>query len=133
MAKMKRQGIDETLLMDIVGGGTPLPAPKALSTETLSPACTESVSETSPADSRRGKPGIPDYESIFVRVLSIRPSERLYVRPEIKRTLAEIVQRIGTERMNLQSYVELILLNHIDMYRSEINRIIDERAKQSVI
>lgn len=133
MAKNNRQEIDETLLMNIVGGGTPLPAPKATSTEPPIPAYRESNNETAAVETRRRKGGIPEYETTFVRVLNIRPSERLYVRPEIKRTLAEIVQRIGSERMNIQSYVELIVLNHIEMYRTEINRLIAARAQQKVI
>lgn len=133
MAKNNRQEIDETLLMNIVGGGTPLPAPKATSTEPPIPAYRELNNETAPVETRRRKGGIPEYETTFVRVLNIRPSERLYVRPEIKRMLAEIVQRIGSERMNIQSYVELIVLSHIELYRAEINRLIAARAQQKVI
>lgn len=133
MAKNNRQEIDETLLMNIVGGGTPLSAPKATSTEPPIPAYRELNNETASVETRRRKGGIPEYETTFVRVLNIRPSERLYVRPEIKRMLAEIVQRIGSERMNIQSYVELIVLSHIELYRAEINRLIAARAQQKVI
>lgn len=63
------------------------------------------------------------------------PTERkqVWIGAQIKEQLGEVVKQIGGNRVNLQSYIDLILLDHIATYREEINRIYHKQPKKKEV
>ena len=100
----------------------------------------ESVRTDIPAPDRSAPERVPacrsvpsDFAARYLRLVEIRSRSAVYVSTETKRTIAEIVRKIGGERMTLTSYVENILREHLENNREEINRLFRQCNTEKIL
>ncbi len=76
---------------------------------------------------------MPDFERTFLRLLDIRYRAAIYISIETKRKVLEVVRKLGDDRMTLTSYVENILLHHLESYKEDINRLHKEQNTKNLL
>lgn len=95
-------------------------------------AIPEPISEPPPReDTRRRKSREPDYETLFIRKVSItvRRGKMVYIRPEFHDTIQRITQVIGDNTLTLSGFIDNVLAHHFDTYADEISRLYDRKYK----
>ena len=100
----------------------------------------KSVRAGIPAPDRSAPERVPACRSVpsdfavrYLRLVEIRSRSDVYVSTETKRTIAEVVRKIGGERMTLTSYVENILREHLENNREEINRLFRQCNTEKIL
>lgn len=91
-----------------------------------------SVPEPPPReDTRRRKSREPDYETLFIRKVSItaRRGKMVYIRLEFHDTIQRITQVIGDNTLTLSGFIDNVLAHHFDTYADEISRLYDRKYK----
>jgi len=129
MAKQEKIEIDEELMRQMIGGRIP---------DTTSVVIAETPSKEVPLmepphESRRRRQSMPDFERTFLRLLDIRYRAAIYISVETKRKVLEVVRKLGDDRMTLTSYVENILLHHLESYKEDINRLHKEQNTKNLL
>jgi len=83
------------------------------------------VTQTQPV--RRGRREQPEnYGETYFRRVDFTDRQPLYITRSTHEKLMMIVNIIGGRKATISSYVENILLQHLDSHREEINRLFDE-------
>lgn len=95
----------------------------------------EPIPEPAPAivaSARRGRKPGGDFEKIFFRAVRIGKRVNVVISAEVHAKLTNVLKLVGGDT-KLQSYLENILLHHIEQYRDEVNRINRERNFKDVL
>ena len=71
-----------------------------------------------------------DYVALFLQKGSEGEKSSVYLNKEIINQLKKIVTSIGRDKSTLGGYVEAIVINHFEQYKSEIIRLFNENVKQ---
>lgn len=105
---------------------------------TFKPAAEASAAENaapgaSPDSRRRRSIVLPDYERTFLVEADYDVRASLYVSAETKRTILEIVRKIGGRRLTATSFVDNILRHHIAVFRDDINRLYKARNQETLV
>jgi len=83
--------------------------------------------EQVPAPVRRKRKEQPEsFKEIYFRRVDFSDRQPLYITRSTHEKLMMIVNLIGGRKATIGSYVENILLQHLESYREEINRLFDE-------
>ena len=75
-----------------------------------------------PAEKRRRKPQA-DYQSLFFNRIDFTHRKPLYITANTHRRLMRIVHLMDESKATISSYVENIILNHLETFREEIDTI----------
>lgn len=102
------------------------PAAEASAPENAAPGA-------SPDSRRRRSIVLPDYERTFLVPADYDVRASLYVSAETKRTILEIVRKIGGRRLTATSFVDNILRHHIAVFRDDINRLYKARNQETLV
>lgn len=87
----------------------------------------------SPDSRRRRSIVLPDYERTFLVPADYDVRASLYVSAETKRTILDIVRKIGGRRLTATSFVDNILRHHIAVFRDDINRLYKVRNQETLV
>ena len=91
-------------------------------TETTGLAVKSSEPPARPPDKRRRKPQA-DYQSLFFTRIDFTHRKPLYITATTHRRLMRIVHLMDESKATISSYVENIILNHLDTFKEEIDTI----------
>jgi hypothetical protein len=88
------------------------------------PESTPKVSEpvAKPVEKRKRKPQV-DYQSLFFNRIDFTNRKPLYITAVTHRRLMRIVHLMDESKATISSYVENIILNHLEMFKDEIDTI----------
>lgn len=75
-----------------------------------------------PIERRRRKPQA-DYQSVFFNRIDFTHRKPLYITATTHRRLMRIVHLMDESKATISSYVENIILNHLDTFKEEIDTI----------
>ncbi len=75
-----------------------------------------------PAEKRKRKPQA-DYQSLFFNRIDFTNRKPLYITATTHRRLMRIVHLMDESKATISSYVENIILNHLDTFKEEIDTI----------
>jgi hypothetical protein len=88
---------------------------------------TQPATVSVPASTRRKRKEQPEeYRENYFRRVDFADRQPLYITRSTHEKLMLIVNIIGGRKATISSYVENILLQHLESYREEINRLFDE-------
>lgn len=77
---------------------------------------------TKPTERRKRKPQA-DYQSLFFNRIDFTHRKPLYITATTHRRLMRIVHLMDESKATISSYVENIILNHLDTFKEEIDTI----------
>jgi hypothetical protein len=105
-----------------------IPNPEQV-TEVTEEIKAEALTTTQPAKPARKqrKEAHGDYKEIYFKRIDFSNRQPLYITRATHEKLMLIVNIIGGRKATISSYVENILLHHLEHFKEEINRLFDER------
>ena len=120
-------------LRSMVHQGVPLEktmentTPEEVKSASVDSEVTEPVSKVpeppaKPLDRRKRKPQA-DYQSLFFNRIDFTHRKPLYITATTHRRLMRIVHLMDESKATISSYVENIILNHLDTFKDEIDTI----------
>ncbi|MDD3063830.1 MAG: DUF3408 domain-containing protein [Massilibacteroides sp.] len=120
-------------LRSMVHQGVPLEktmentTPEEVKSASVDSEVTEPVSKVpeppaKPLDRRKRKPQA-DYQSLFFNRIDFTHRKPLYITATTHRRLMRIVHLMDESKATISSYVENIILNHLDTFKEEIDTI----------
>ena len=120
-------------LRSMVHQGVPLEktmentTPEKVKSASVDSEVTEPVSKVpeppaKPLDRRKRKPQA-DYQSLFFNRIDFTHRKPLYITATTHRRLMRIVHLMDESKATISSYVENIILNHLDTFKEEIDTI----------
>lgn len=120
-------------LRSMVHQGVPLEktmentTPEEVKSASVDSEVTEPVSKVpeppaKPLDRRKRKPQA-DYQSLFFNRIDFTHRKPLYITATTHRRLIRIVHLMDESKATISSYVENIILNHLDTFKEEIDTI----------
>ena len=120
-------------LRSMVHQGVPLEktmentTPEVVKSASVDSEVTEPVSKVpeppaKPLDRRKRKPQA-DYQSLFFNRIDFTHRKPLYITATTHRRLMRIVHLMDESKATISSYVENIILNHLDTFKEEIDTI----------
>lgn len=90
--------------------------------ETVEPATKAPEPTARPVEKRKRKPQA-DYQSVFFNRIDFTHRKPLYITASTHRRLMRIVHLMDESKATISSYVENIILNHLDTFKEEIDNI----------
>ena len=81
---------------------------------------------------RRRKGGTGDYRETYFQKVELADRQPLYVSRTTHEKLMRIVTVIGGRKVTVSSYVENILLRHVEQYQDEINTLYESHFQKPV-
>ena len=101
--------------------------PEEVKSASVDSEVTEPVSKVpeppaKPLDRRKRKPQA-DYQSLFFNRIDFTHRKPLYITATTHRRLMRIVHLMDESKATISSYVENIILNHLDTFKEEIDTI----------
>jgi len=74
-----------------------------------------------------------DYGEIYFKKVDLSYRKSICITRETHSTLLTIVNMIGGRKTNLSSYVENIILQHLESYKEEINEMYENKFKRPIL
>jgi len=74
-----------------------------------------------------------DYGEIYFKKVDLSYRKSICITRETHSTLLTIVNMIGGHKTNLSSYVENIILQHLESYKEEINEMYENKFKKPIL
>ena len=74
-----------------------------------------------------------DYGEIYFKKVDLSYRKSICITRETHSTLLTIVNMIGGHKTNLSSYVENIILQHLESYKEEINEMYENKFKRPIL
>ena len=74
-----------------------------------------------------------DYREAFFKKVDLSYRKSIYIAKETHSTLLKIVNIIGERKTNLSSYVENIILQHLESHKEEINELYENGFKRPIL
>jgi hypothetical protein len=74
-----------------------------------------------------------DYGEIYFKKVDLSYRKSICITRETHSTLLTIVNMIGGRKTNLSSYVENIILQHLESYKEEINEMYENKFKKPIL
>ena len=127
--------VDEDFMRDIISQGFPMKKESSNEIE-LSTIIKEDdpIIETpkikEPQKRRRTEQ--TDYREIYFEKVDLTDRQSLYITRETHLTLLSIVNVIGGHKANISSYVENIILQHLESHKEEINNLYENEFKKPI-
>ncbi|MDD5053183.1 MAG: DUF3408 domain-containing protein [Sulfuricurvum sp.] len=73
-----------------------------------------------------------DYRETYFEKVDLTDRQSLYITRETHLTLLSIVNVIGGHKVNISSYVENIILHHLESHKDEINNLYENKFKKPI-
>lgn len=83
---------------------------------------TESFQVAKPVEKRKRKPQV-DYQDVFFNRIDFKHRKPLYITASTHRRLMRIVHLMDESKATISSYVENIILNHLETFKEDIDTI----------
>ena len=74
-----------------------------------------------------------DYGEIYFKKVDLSYRKSICITRETHSTLLTIVNMIGGRKTNLSSYVENIILQHLEKHKEEINELYESKFKRPIL
>lgn len=94
----------------------------SVDSEVMEPASKVPKPPAKPPERRKRKPQA-DYQSLFFNRIDFTHRKPLYITASTHRRLMRIVHLMDESKATISSYVENIILNHLDTFKEEIDTI----------
>lgn len=90
------------------------------------------VEESIPEANKKRKGKHEQYEELFFKdsSQSARLGKAVTIRPEFHDKIMKIIQVIGSNKISLFSYIDNVIIQHLEMYKQEINELYDSRNEK---
>jgi len=128
--------VDEDFMREVISQGFPLK--KDISNEKeLSiiikddePAVQTAKTKETPIRKRNAQ---TDYRKTYFEKVDLTDRQSLYISRETHLTLFSIVSMIGGHKATISSYVENIILQHLESHKEEINNLYETQYKKPIL
>ena len=87
----------------------------------------ESLIQTAPTRKKRN--GQEDFKTLFFSCMELEDRQPLYVSRKVHERITAIVNEVGGRRATVSSYVENIMLHHLETFKTEIGKLYEEKFK----
>ena len=137
MAKqMNIPKVDEDFMREVISQGVPMKRDAILENgRTIIIDENESTIETSDVIEALNDEQTEevDYGEIYFKKVDLSYRKSICITRETHSTLLTIVNMIGGRKTNLSSYVENIILQHLESYKEEINEMYENKFKRPIL
>lgn len=87
----------------------------------------ETPSQTTPIRKKRNNQG--DFKAIFFNRMELEDRQPLYVSRKVHERITVIVNEVGGRKSTVSSYVENIMLHHLETFKAEIDKLYEDKFK----
>lgn len=87
----------------------------------------ELFTTTVPIRKKRNNQG--DFKTIFFSRMELEDRQPLYVSRKVHERITAIVNEVGGRKSTVSSYVENIMLHHLETFKAEIDKLYEEKFK----
>lgn len=87
----------------------------------------ELPTQTAPIRKKRNNQG--DFKAIFFSRMELEDRQPLYVSRKVHERITAIVNEVGGRKSTVSSYVENIMLHHLETFKAEIDKLYEEKFK----
>lgn len=82
---------------------------------------------TTPIRKKRNNQG--DFKTIFFSRMELEDRQPLYVSRKVHERITAIVNEVGGRKSTVSSYVENIMLHHLETFKTEIDKLYEDKFK----
>lgn len=82
---------------------------------------------TTPIRKKRNNQG--DFKTIFFNRMELEDRQPLYVSRKVHERITAIVNEVGGRKSTVSSYVENIMLHHLETFKAEIDKLYEDKFK----
>lgn len=82
---------------------------------------------TTPIRKKRNNQG--DFKTIFFSRMELEDRQPLYVSRKVHERITAIVNEVGGRKSTVSSYVENIMLHHLETFKAEIDKLYEDKFK----
>ena len=128
--------VDEDFMREVISQGLPMKRDAILENErTIIIEENESAIETSDITEALNQEQAEevDYRETFFEKVDLSYRKSICIAKETHSTLLTIVNMIGGRKTNLSSYVENIILQHLESYKEKINEMYENEFKRPIL
>lgn len=83
--------------------------------------------QTVPIRKKRNNQG--DFKAIFFSRMELEDRQPLYVSRKVHERITAIVNEVGGRKSTVSSYVENIMLHHLETFKADIDKLYEEKFK----
>ena len=127
--------VDEDFMREVISQG--FPRKKEASTENDLSVIKEDepcIENLIPKETPKRKRNVQtDYRKTYFEKVDLTDRQSLYVSRETHLTLFSIVSMIGGHKATISSYVENIILQHLENHKEEINQLYENQFKKPIL
>ena len=126
MSKKESGTIDENFMKEIISQGLPIKQRKVESKENREQqveSAKTTLTENNPKIKDHLENENSDYETLFFQKMELSSRRSVYVSHSTHEKLTRIVALLGKGKATVSSYVELIILQHFETHKAEINEL----------
>lgn len=87
----------------------------------------EPLIQTAPTRKKRNSQG--DFKALFFSRMELEDRQPLYVSRKVHERITAIVNEVGGRKATVSSYVENIMLHHLETFKSEIDKLYEDKFK----
>lgn len=87
----------------------------------------ETPAPTASIRKKRNNPG--DFKAIFFSRMELEDRQPLYVSRKVHERITAIVNEVGGRKSTVSSYVENIMLHHLETFKAEIDKLYEDKFK----
>lgn len=87
----------------------------------------EELPTTTPTRKKRNNQG--DFKTIFFSRMELEDRQPLYVSRKVHERITAIVNEVGGRKSTVSSYVENIMLHHLETFKAEIDKLYEDKFK----
>lgn len=87
----------------------------------------ELPTQIAPVRKKRNNQG--DFKAIFFSRMELEDRQPLYVSRKVHERITAIVNEVGGRKSTVSSYVENIMLHHLETFKAEIDKLYEEKFK----
>ncbi|MCS2584527.1 DUF3408 domain-containing protein [Bacteroides sp. BFG-551] len=87
----------------------------------------EPLIQTVPTRKKRNGQG--DFKTLFFSRMELEDRQPLYVSRKVHERITAIVNEVGGRKATVSSYVENIMLHHLETFKAEIDKLYEDKFK----
>jgi hypothetical protein len=134
MAINKRnvEDIDESLLLSSIKEKDPQKRITEQSVQKNTEHNTESEKPKMVKESFLHEHTVSDYSSMFLQKNEFKTRQCVYISDRIHATISEIVRVIADKNVTVGGYIDIVLLQHLEAHKDEINKLYKKDRKDLI-
>lgn len=70
--------------------------------------------------SKQRKASLEEYQSTFLNVPKITDRKNVFISNPVREQIVDIVRKLGGEKTSVSGFIENLVLNHLEIYKEEI-------------